>query len=175
MEAFEKRANEVSDAKPVAVSTSVSQVKFCPDCQHSKLLVDFEKTITSVDGRTDVCRACLAAMRAKINQKELHHLGISVKETWERAKICSKCGLKKELRDFARDSKHQTRASCRACESALYDTRTRYAPLDQVQQCIVCGEVQAAEHFRLSPIHLSGRLPRVCQLAKVAIRKRFCS
>lgn len=148
-QALAKGASEVPpppETVRTTESTQESQVKICPECQHSKLLVDFEKTVTTMDGRTEICRACLAVLRAKSTQKELHHLGISVTEAWERAKACRKCGVTKELRDFARasQSKGQTYPYCRACTSAIPNAWARWSPPDQPLRCNRCGKVKAA-------------------------------
>lgn len=161
LRAVAKAANVMPEAETARDTGSAqeTQVKTCPECQHPKLLVDFEKTVTSMDGLTDVCRACLAVVRAKSMQKELHHLGISVTEAWERAKACTKCRLTKELRDFPRATKRkdQTDTYCRACISALNAAKPQYVPTDQPLRCSRCEEIKAPSHFSTNPRILSGR------------------
>lgn len=158
----------------VTGNTLESQVKFCPDCQHSKLLIDFGTTVTSIDRRTDVCRACLAVLRAQSAQKELHHLGLSVEEAWARAKACTKCGQTKELRDFARAShcKDETYPFCRACASAVHAARTRSVPTNQPLQCAQCGVVREAEQFDLNSLNRTGR-NRICKSCRAATQAVF--
>jgi hypothetical protein len=73
--------------------------KTCVDCGYSKPLVDFQELATSADGRHNMCRACLAAFRAKWKGRELHHLELTPAAAWEQAKCCSKCALIKEVRE----------------------------------------------------------------------------
>jgi hypothetical protein len=42
---------------------SESRVKSCSVCQYSKMLEDFEETVSTEDKRHEVCRACLATLR----------------------------------------------------------------------------------------------------------------
>lgn len=162
----QSRAQAVAGGASAASAADLDerQVKTCLECQHSKLVVDFEKTVSSMDGRTDVCRACLAVSWAKSTQRELHHLGMSVTEAWERAKACRRCGLTKELRDFARDSsrKDQMQARCRACSSAFNRGLRQYPPTDQPLQCIRCGEVRAATQFPVN-LRMSIGRSRTCK------------
>jgi hypothetical protein len=78
--------------------------KTCIECRRTKALDDFEKVTTSLDNRTEKCRACLTVVKAMRSGKELHHLALSVEEAWDKAKTCSSCGRKKETRDFHRDA-----------------------------------------------------------------------
>lgn len=158
---------EVVDVDPVA--------KTCTQCQRSKPIVDFEKTIVTLDGRTDECRACLAAVRAMRARKPLHHLALSVEESWERAKTCSGCGLVKEFRDFSRRvrSKDGTYHVCRACHSDVLVARRRggpHRPADEPQRCCECLEVKDADQFFTDGGLLTGRksVCRICYARKQA-------
>jgi hypothetical protein len=73
--------------------------KTCVDCGYSKPLVDFQEMATSADGHHNMCRACLAAFRAKWKGRELHHLELTPAAAWEQAKCCSKCALIKEVQE----------------------------------------------------------------------------
>jgi hypothetical protein len=66
--------------------------KQCQECLISKPRNDFQKVATSVDGRHELCRACLATFKLIRLKKELHHLSLSVAESWERQQQCSMCG-----------------------------------------------------------------------------------
>jgi hypothetical protein len=112
----------VSGIEPIVDASNFDKpVKRCSACGYSKLLVDFEKTKTTKDKRTEVCRACLAVIRARClsEDRDLYHLELAPEEAWERAKICTKCGVRKEIRDFYRKkgSKDGTTARCRSCMS----------------------------------------------------------
>jgi hypothetical protein len=77
--------------------------KRCSVCVYSKLLVDFAETASSKDKRRDACGACSAAKRARrFEGKELYHLELTPEKAWERAKVCSKCGVRIEIRDHIR-------------------------------------------------------------------------
>jgi hypothetical protein len=116
----------VSDNEPKSgvpsVSSSSDPVKTCNECGRSKLLVDFEKTVSSQDERIETCRACLAALRAMRPGRARHvaaHLRLTPEEAWERAKICTVCKITKDIRDFAGNAKSKdgTGHYCRSCLS----------------------------------------------------------
>lgn len=150
-------------ASPLSeVIDSICVVKPCTHCQRSKPLIDFEKTVTTLDGRTNDCRACLAVIRAKRARKALHHMALSVEESWERAKPCTKCGLVKEFRDFSRHAKGKdgTYGHCRACQSTLMLTRRQlvaHKPTEEPQRCRACLEVKEADKFFPDAGRLTGR------------------
>lgn len=133
--------------------------KTCTICHCSKPTVDYEEIISSSDGRSDGCRACLATLKAVRAEKELHHLALSVDEAWALAKPCTKCGLVKELRDFTRSapSKDQTHQWCRACLAASRACQPRYPPSDQPKRCIKCLAVKAADEFNKHSVRQDGR------------------
>jgi hypothetical protein len=125
---FEKRSNGINGPKhepALGVGNGADpdkQVKTCNICKYSKPLVDFEKTITSEDERTEACRACMAVLKAMRPGSRIlpsWHLKLTPEEAWERAKICTKCGLVKELRDFGWGTgcKDGILPHCRSCIS----------------------------------------------------------
>jgi hypothetical protein len=105
----------VSGIEPIVDASNLDKpAKRCSACGYSKLLVDFENTKSTEDKRMEVCRACLAAMRARRLSagRELYHLELAPEEAWGRARICIKCGVRKEIRDYSwhHVSKDGTRA-----------------------------------------------------------------
>lgn len=128
------------------------QGKTCIECRHTKALDDFEKTKSSLDNRTEKCRACLAVVKAVRLGKELHHLALSVEEAWDKAKTCSSCGRKKVIRDFYRQAakKDGLAPKCRACLSRIHDARPKTRPvLDIPRRCLYCNMVKLAGEFYL--------------------------
>jgi hypothetical protein len=127
--------------------------KTCIECRRTKALGDFEKTKTSLDNRTEKCRACLTVVKAMRSGKALHHLVLSVEEAWDEAKTCSSCGKKKEIRDFYRrgPSKDGFFGKCRACLSRTSDARpkTRLV-LNIPRSCPYCNLVKLASEFDLN-------------------------
>lgn len=133
---------EVADAKRNVYKT-------CTECRRSKLLCDFKATKGTEDKQTDICRACLAKLFAVRTGRELYHLDMSVEEAWERAKVCCNCGLKKELRDFARDSdrKDFLRSRCRSCDAArALANRRLHEPMTN-KLCARCHQLKPGQEF----------------------------
>jgi hypothetical protein len=134
------------------------QVKTCTKCQYPKLVVDFQESITTVDKRQDVCRACMATISAMWHGKELHHLSLSPAEAWSRAKTCVSCKVVKEIREFAHDrgAKDGTARWCRSCRSMYDKARAANMPVDSPQRCNRCDELKPARAFTPSPKTASG-------------------
>jgi hypothetical protein len=158
---LEKRSEgtSVRESEPTvgigSAAGSDKQVKSCNICKYSKPLVDFEKTLTSADERTEACRACMAVLRARRPGSRIFpswHLKLTPEEAWERAKSCTKCGLVKELRDFARDAtcKDEISNRCRSCDSRSNGARPARMPVDRPQQCIKCNEVKPATEYHIN-------------------------
>jgi hypothetical protein len=142
----------VSGTEPIVDASNLDKpAKRCSACGFSKLLVDFKDTVSTEDKRTEVCRACLAVNWARcIKGRELYHLELTPEQAWERAKICKKCGVRKEIRDFCRRkaSKDGTFAQCRSCKSNYEKARPAVLPVDTPQRCIRCNEMKpAADYF----------------------------
>jgi hypothetical protein len=137
--------------------------KLCTECNYHKLLRDFEETVTSMDRRTDNCRACLATHRARRSGRKLHHLALTVEEAWENAKTCSACFQLKDIRDFAREG-DETRTCCRSCVSEGDSARPAWTPADTPQQCKHCSVVKPADEFARMKSSRTGRsyLCRAC-------------
>jgi hypothetical protein len=160
----------VPDTEPESgvpsVSNSSDPVKTCNVCGCSKLLVDFEKTVSSVDKRTETCRACLAALKATLPgaRSTALHLRLTPEEAWERAKICRVCKVTKELRDFTRDanSKDGTSYRCRSCGSKKDSVLALKSPIGTPQQCKQCNEVKPATEYHLNKRSSTG-LQNVCK------------
>lgn len=158
-------------ARPPSESPECSSVaKVCASCQRPKLRVDFLKTASTIDGRTDNCRACLAVVKAKRSENELHHLALSVEAAWAQAKACKVCGLTKERRDFIRQAaaKDGTSNMCRACKSAQGMKSPTNTQSMEPLQCKTCLEVKAPEQFSKNWSHRSGR----CSTCKACECKR---
>jgi hypothetical protein len=137
-------------------------------CGYSKLLGDFEDTVTTEDKQTEVCRACLAANRARrFRGRELYHLELTLEQAWERAKICTKYGVGKEFRDFVRSkqSKDGTTTWCQSCTSNHKKARPVEMPVDTPQRCIKCTEMKSAANYSVDPTKSSGRND-TCKLCK---------
>jgi hypothetical protein len=141
----------VSGMAPIVdASTLGNPSKKCSLCGYSKSLVDFEDTVTSADKRTEACRACLAVVKAKRRgSRKLYHLELTPEEAWERAKICTKCGVKKGIRDFCgnRASKDGTTARCRSCKSNYDKALPGVLPVDTPQQCDKCNKVKPTTEY----------------------------
>lgn len=150
--------NSKGGPNPIVEST-VDILKQCTECQHLKLLIDFEATTTSADGLYEVCRACMAACRARRNGQEHSHLHLSVAEAWERAKKCVRCGCVKEARDFGvnRTKKDSLHVCCRGCLSAGDATKPRREPHDDPKECGQCGVVKPATEFHINKRSSTGR------------------
>jgi hypothetical protein len=165
---------KVPGIEPVVDASNLDKpAKRCSVCGNSKLLVDFEETVTSEDKRTDVCRACLAPNRARrVKGRELYHLELTPQEAWERAKICGVCNLRKELRDFhpRKDSKDGTRSECRSCKSKYEKAQPAVLPVDTPQQCYNCKEMKSAADYSLNSKMPTG-LHTVCKLCDRKSRK----
>jgi hypothetical protein len=146
--------------------------KRCNVCGYSKLLVDFENTKTTGDKRTEVCRACLAAMKARRLSEggELYHLELTPNEAWKRAKICKSCGLRKEIRDFSRAhvKKDGTRNKCRSCESNYNKARPAVLPVDTPQRCGNCNEIKPAADYYVG----TKRATALYTICKLCLRER---
>jgi hypothetical protein len=94
-----KKALKVTTGPTVGdEACSDSRVKSCSVCKYSKVLEDFEEMVATEDKRHEMCRACLATLRATFRQEELFHLRLTPEEAWERAKTCKTCFRKKEVR-----------------------------------------------------------------------------
>jgi hypothetical protein len=152
------------------------QVKMCTKCEYPKLLVDFQESITPVDKRQDVCRACMATISAMWNSKELHHLSLSPAEAWSRAKTCASCKVVKEIREFAheRGAKDGTARWCRSCKSMYDKARAANMPVDTPQRCNRCNELKPARAFNLSTKAASGLFPtcRACRMDLCRMERR---
>jgi hypothetical protein len=77
------------------------------------------------------------------------HLRLTPEEAWERAKICTSCKRRKELRDFTKDanSKDGTRCICRSCMIKYQSRLVPKLPVDTPQQCKQCNEVKPATEY----------------------------
>jgi hypothetical protein len=134
---------EVVDESGVQLGDS----KTCSQCEYTKPLVDFAKRATSADGHDHVCRACMAVFYAKRRGKELHHLALTPEEAWEQAKFCTKCAVKKEIREFGR-CLEGTQPECRACRSQRqHSTSVPTLISSPGQVCSQCGLQKLAEAF----------------------------
>jgi hypothetical protein len=154
-----------------SVAKSDKQVKSCNICKYSKPLVDFEKMVTSADKRTEACRACLAvlkSMRPGSRTFPSWHLKLTPEEAWERAKSCSKCGLVKEFRDFARGAAYKDVIvyQCRSCASRNSGAQPARVPVDIPHQCSRCKEVKPATEYYRSKKSPTG-LDSVCKPCKL--------
>ncbi|GAQ78261.1 hypothetical protein KFL_000100270 [Klebsormidium nitens] len=121
-----------------------AQMKTCCQCGFTKMIDDYERTKTSLDERSAGCRACMSALRARRSGRPLYHLGMSVEDAWENAKVCTMCKHLKELRDFARLGDGTARR-CRGCQAKF--SKPLQAPADTPQKCNECGEVKPASEF----------------------------
>jgi hypothetical protein len=94
------------------------------------------------------------------------HLGLSIDESQKRARVCARCKIKKEARDFALSNRTRgtLQTTCRACASevnaVIKTTAQRVIPEEQV--CKLCQVVKQASDFHLSPYSSSG-LVSVCR------------
>jgi hypothetical protein len=73
----------VSGIEPIVDASNFDKpAKRCSACGYCKLLVDFENTKSTEDKLTEVCRACLAAIRARrlSEGRELYHLELAPEE-----------------------------------------------------------------------------------------------
>jgi hypothetical protein len=149
-----------------AIEPIVDAFKRCSACGYSKLLGDFEDTVTTRDKRTEVCRACLAAIRAR-RGRELYHLELTPEKAWERAKVCTKCGVRKEFRDFGRNkaSKDGTTNQCRSCMSNHNKARPVVLPVDTPQRCNKCNEMKPAADYFVNLKKPTG-LHKTCKLCE---------
>jgi hypothetical protein len=79
-------------------------------------------------------------------------LKLTPEEAWERAKSCTKCGLVKELRDFARDPKYKDEIMlhCRSCVSRISGAQPARVPVDTPQQCRKCNKVKPASEYHIN-------------------------
>lgn len=146
-----------TDAAKSRPASEPAPTKACTTCEREKLCLDFETTKTSIDGRTDTCRACLAAFYAKRAGKALYHLAWSSEVAWERGKVCPLCGVFKEARDFARNGSRKDKLfnHCRSCHSEKWGRllqerakrNTNDLPLGTSRQCCDCGKVKLARDF----------------------------
>lgn len=129
--------------------TGPTERRNCLKCLHAKPLADFEKTKTSLDGRTDTCRACMAAIKAERSKSELYHLALSVEASWEQGKVCRACGDFKEARDYSRAARQKDGLYyyCRGCMSKKNDAFSERVPMEVPRRCSGCGEVRAAGDF----------------------------
>jgi hypothetical protein len=156
----------VSRMAPIVdASTLGNSAKKCSLCGYSKPLVDFEDTVSSADKRTEVCRACLAVVKAKRGGgRKLYHLELTPEEAWERAKICNKCGVTKEIRDFGRSerSKDGLKTWCRSCTSNYNKALPPNLPVDSPQRCNRCNKVKAATEYHRRPTSPNG----LCHICK---------
>lgn len=136
----------------------------CTVCQRSKFLVDFEKTVTTVEKRTEFCRACLATHRAMRMGRPLHHLSLSVDAAWDKGKACLRCGHLKEIRDYARNNIKADgfEIYCRACICEKRAARIELPPVDAPQQCRACGQAKAASEFYANKGNSTG-LGTICK------------
>lgn len=155
--------------------TAVGPVKKCIECQRTKLMCDFKETAASPDGRSPTCRACLAVLKPQRRKQPLLHLGLSPKEAWERAKRCSMCGLKKELRDFARNrsNKDGLQSYCRSCASAVQARISIKPRTKSAQHCKSCNIVKPASAFPAAPTMLSGLLAVCRRCTAKRYRERY--
>lgn len=143
-------------------------LKECTICQRLKFPVDFEKTVSTADKRTEACRACLAAYRAGRLGRPLHHLSLSLDEAWDKGKSCARCGHFKEIRDYARNMRKADGLNiyCRACASQKWDAEPTFPPADVPQQCDTCGQVKAASEYFANSKKRSG-LANICKMCSV--------
>jgi hypothetical protein len=163
------RRSQVVHVKPGRPTDDAEPpVKTCAKCQYPKPFVDFQESQDTADKRQDVCRACMATISAMWNGKELHHLSLSPAEAGSRAKACTSCLQKKELRDFAHrgGAKDGTARWCRSCRSMYDKARAANMPVDTPQKCNRCYELKPARAFNLSPKATTGLYPtcKACQV-----------
>lgn len=128
----------------------------CVSCNQSKQLRDFPSTVSSPDGRHILCRACKEEFLCKRWGKPFH-LGLSVAESCAAAKVCSVCGVKKELRDFSFRSraKKSLRNSCRACVHEM--NQKKVSVVTEVEQvCASCYKLKPADAFYMDRLAKSG-------------------
>jgi hypothetical protein len=146
------------DVKPEDDAESGRQVKICTKCQYPKLLVDFKESRDSVDKRQEVCRACMATTLAMWNRKELYHLSLTPEEAWQKAKTCSKCSVRKEIRDFRRSpgTKDGTCTQCRSCGSIYDKARPAKKRVDTPRRCNICLKLKPARAFSANSHSLDG-------------------
>jgi hypothetical protein len=170
LEGFEGIREPIVDAS----NLNDKPAKRCSACDYSKLLGDFEDTVTTEDKRTEVCRACLAANRARrVKGRELYHQEpVTPEMAWERAKICTKCGVRKEIRDFLRQaaSKDGTSARCRSCKSTYDKALPVVLPMDTPQRCCKCNEIKPAADYAVNVKTSTGR-NRKCKLCQQKYKK----
>jgi hypothetical protein len=155
--------------EPIVDASNLDKpAKRCSVCGYSKLLVDFEGSVTTKDKRTEVCRACLAAKRARhFEGRELYHLELTPEEAWERAKICTSCLVLKEIREFYRRelSKDGTTSRCRSCTSNYGKALSVVLPVDTPQRCCKCNEMKPAADYSVHPRNPTG-LQSTCKLCQ---------
>lgn len=84
--------------------------RFCKACQTEKPLEDFTKDKYKKHGRGYTCKKCI--LRRKVRKVQ------PVRSTKEGHKICGKCGVEKELKDFYKeaDGFMGVRGRCKPCE-----------------------------------------------------------
>lgn len=144
--------------------------KLCSVCKHEKLLRNFEAARTSVDGLHSLCRACLATLRAKRSGRPLYHLGLSVEEAWEQARVCRGCGQRQEIRDICRNMRQPDgiHFKCRSCDTGYQKSRPERTPSTQPQECSICEVVKPAKEFYPSKKGFMGLYPccKSCKLQK---------
>jgi hypothetical protein len=140
-----KATSELSGGVVDEGGDQLGDSKTCSQCEYTKPLVDFAKRVTSADGHEHVCRACMAVFYAKRRGKELHHLALTPKEAWEKAKTCTKCAVKKEIREFQR-CLEGTQSWCRACQNQR-SRAVQTSMSSPSQRCSRCGLQSPAETF----------------------------
>lgn len=162
-ESRRRSSKESQESEPDKSSAGASKAssKLCASCAHSKHIVDFEKKRGGSELRSDLCRACLAAIRAERVGLDLHHLSLTVEESWERAKACPRCRVVKELRDFGRNVRKAEGIDiyCRACKCQMERQQPDRAPAPETTPlpCNRCGETKPAAEFALDKKRLRGR------------------
>jgi superfamily II helicase len=169
---------EGSIREPIVDASNLNDkpAKRCSVCGYSKLLVDFEDTVSIEDKRTEVCRACLAAHRARrLKANELYHLELTPEKAWERAKICTKCGVRNEIRDLNRSKrlKDGTTYQCRSCTSNYGKALPVVLPVDTPQRCDTCNEMKPAADYAVHVKKSTGR-SKICKLcARKSWKERY--
>lgn len=99
----------------------MEETKVCSKCGVEKPLVEFGKRKTSKDGRRGECKECNNAYHKyrSENGDIIQQLKIDKIKDAENAKtkICSKCGIEKELVEFQKEKngKYGVRGDCKEC------------------------------------------------------------
>ncbi|GAQ85847.1 hypothetical protein KFL_002570150 [Klebsormidium nitens] len=163
-----------SRLRTVEASIPDSKAPVCIQCQRAKLPCDYQKIKSSSDKRADTCRACLAVIKARRLNQDMGHLKLDVDEAWARAKACTKCHHKKELRDFSVNKRRgdQVDYICRSCRSVSAKTLEPHVPTDAPQRCLKCQELKPASEYNRNIRHSTGLYASCKECLKEMARER---